>query len=48
MKTNSPNDRVTVQYKFKRIDVIHVQMVTVDKFENLKKIDNIEYCKLMI
>jgi len=49
MKTNSINDeRVIIQYKFKGIDVIHVQMVTIDKFENLKKVDNVEYCKLML
>ncbi len=39
MKTNSTNDRVTVQHKFKGMDEIHVQIVTVDKFENLKKIE---------
>jgi len=49
MKTNSiNNERVTAEYKFKGMDVIHVQMLTVDKYEDLKKIDNIEYCKLII
>jgi len=48
MKINSTNnERVTVQYKFEDQDVVLVKMMTLMEYENLKKIDNMEYCKLM-
>ena len=48
MKINPTNsERVTVQYKFEDQDIVLVKMMTLNEYENLKKIDNMEYCKLM-
>ncbi len=48
MKINSTNnERVTVQYKFEDQDMVLVRMMTLKEYQNLKKIDSIEYCKLM-
>ena len=48
MKINPTNpERVTVQYKFEDQDTVLVKMMTLNEYENLKKIDNMEYCKLM-
>jgi len=48
MKINSTNnERVTVQYKFEDQDVVNIKMMSLKKYENLKKINSIEYCKLM-
>ena len=48
MKINSTNnERVTVQYKFEDQDTVLVKMMTLNEYENLKNIDNMEYCKLM-
>lgn len=48
MKINPTTpERVTVQYKFEDQDKVLVKMMTLNEYENLKKIDNMEYCKLM-
>jgi len=48
MKINPTNpERVTVQYKFEDQDIVLVKMMTLNEYQNLKKIDNMEYCKLM-
>ena len=48
MKINATNlERVIVQYKFEDQDTVLVKMMTLYEYENLKKIDNMEYCKLM-
>jgi len=48
MKINPTNpERVTVQYKFEDQDIVLVKMMTLNEYENLKKIDNMEFCKLM-
>ena len=48
MKINPTNsERVTVQYKFEDQDIVLVKMMTMKEYENLKKIDSMEYCKLM-
>jgi len=48
MKINPTNlERVMVQYKFEDQDTVLVKMMTLNEYENLKKIDNMEYCKLM-
>ena len=48
IKINPTNsERVTVQYKFEDQDTVLVKMMTLYEYENLKKIDNMEYCKLM-
>ncbi|KAG2478010.1 MAG: hypothetical protein NPMRTH1_820053 [Nitrosopumilales archaeon] len=48
MKINPTNpERVTVQYKFEDQDKVLVKMMTLNEYESLKKIDNMEYCKLM-
>ncbi len=48
MKINPTNpERVMVQYKFEDKDTVLVKMMTLNEYENLKKIDNMEFCKLM-
>ena len=48
MKINPTNpERVTVQYKFEDQEIVLVKMMTLNEYENLKKIDNMEFCKLM-
>ncbi len=48
MKINPTNlEIVMVQYKFEDQDTVLVKMMTLKKYQNLKKIDNMEYCKLM-
>ena len=41
------DNRVTVRYKFKNSDEVHVVLVTWNQFENLKEINIIEYCELI-
>jgi len=38
---------VSIQYKFKNKEEIHFGMVTWKQFENLKKIEMIEYCEIV-
>ena len=41
------NNNVSVRYKFKNKEKIHVAMITRNQFENLKEIDMIEYCEVI-
>jgi len=47
LKTIPNYERVLVQYKFEDEDSVYIKMMTLDGYQNLKKIDSIEYCKLM-
>ena len=47
LKTIPNFEKVLVQYKFEDEDVVYIKMMSLDGYQNLKKIDNIEYCKLM-
>ena len=47
LKTIPYYERVLVQYKFEDKDSVYVKMMTMDGFQDLKKIDSIEYCKLL-
>ena len=40
-------ERVTVQYKFEDQNTVLVKMMTLNEYENLKKINNMEFCKLI-
>jgi len=47
LKTIPNTERVLVQYKFEDEDSVYIKMMTLDGYQDLKKIDSIEYCKLM-
>ena len=47
LKTIPNSERVLIQYKFEDKDVVYVKMMTQNGYHDLKKIDSIEYCKLM-
>ncbi len=47
LKTIPNSERVLVQYKFEDEDSVYIKMMTLDGYQDLKKIDKIEYCKLI-
>ncbi len=47
LKTIPNAERVLVQYKFEDEDSVYIKMMTLNGYQDLKKIDSIEYCKLM-
>jgi len=47
LKTIANYERVLVQYKFEDEDSVYIKMMTMYGYHDLKKIEKIEYCKLI-